>query len=193
MRVSASFDKSNISFFELVNLLNPEPIIIDTCLPPLQDTDAYFTRLITWQGLTDKGMTTEMLYDRQEYPFSPSLETLSHNLNFSSFIQFLKHSQSIKDTLVNFRLLQIEWFIRTSIVRNPYASGYAPKRLNRGVKFILTEDFLTTSFQSVMESQWYTCDHNPTKVIPLTVGNLGVVIEQVTTLALDHHKDHPSK
>jgi len=177
------FTKSQQKFLEQVSFFNPEPQINDALLPFSEIKDAKLTRLITWQGVDEKGRISNHLFDLQPQIFHHSLRELTHELNERNFLGFLGDTNENLSNLVNFKVLEVKWFIKLWENKNRNVPDYAPKRLNNGLKFVYTDNKLIVSFQKVSTDLWLASDHNPTTVIPLTHENFDYVIAQHVHLA----------
>ena len=177
------FTKSQQGFLEQVGFFNPEPQIYDALLLFSEIKDAKLTRLITWQGVDEKGRISNHLFDLQSLPFRHLLRELTHELNERNFLGFLGDPNENISNLVNFKILEVKWFIKLWENKNRDVPDYAPKRLSNGLKFVQSDNKLTVSFQKVSTDLWLTSDHNPTTVIPLTHENFDLVIDQHADLA----------
>jgi len=177
------FTKSQQGFLEQVGFFNPEPQI-NSALDHFPGIDkSNLTRLIIWQGVDEKGRVSNRLFDLQPLPFRHSLRELTHQLNERNFQEFLGDPNEDLSNLVNFKVLEVKWFIKLWENKNRDVPDYAPKRLNNGLKFVYTDNKLIVSFQKVSTDLWLASDHNPTTVIPLTHENFDLVINQHIQLA----------
>lgn len=187
------FTKSQQEFLEQVGFFNPEPQINDALLLFSEIKDVKLTRLITWQGVNEKGRISNRLFDLQPQLFRHSLRELTHELNERNFLGFLGDTNENLSNLVNFKILETKWFIKLWEDHNRDVPHYAPKRLSNGIKFVYVDGKLTVSFQKVSTDLWLTSDYNPTTVIPLTHENFDLVIHQHVHLAQKYLQDKENK
>jgi hypothetical protein len=187
------FTKSQQEFLEQVGFFNPEPQITAS-LANFPDIDkSNLTRLIAWQAVDNRGQITNRLFDLQPHPFRQTLKQLSQQLNETNFRELLRDPNTDLSSLVNFKILEVIWFIKLWENKNRWVPPYAPKRLNNGLKFVYTDNKLIVSFQKVWNDLWLTSDHNPTTVIPLTHENFDLVTSQHVHLAQKYLQDKENK
>jgi hypothetical protein len=129
-------------------------------------------RLIIWHGLSDNGMVAGKFFDRQELPFRCSLSLIVDSIYEKNFQHYLKHPEKITENLINYKLDEIQWLIKLGSVCDPFAPPFAVKRHDYGIRVNLTQDSLTSCFQSASKELMFSSDHNLTKVIPVTSENL---------------------
>jgi len=175
-KISNDFSQSNTKFWDQVNFFNPEPQIISTFLYFKQFENTKFIRLIKWQGLTNKGTVVGKFYDRQEIPFRCSLSLIVDAIYEANFQYYFKHSEKIAENLINYKIDEIQWFIKLGTVRDPFAPPMAIKRHDYGLRVNMTTDSLSVCYQSVSNEIVYPSDHNLTKVVPVTSENFERVL-----------------
>ncbi len=192
-KVVLDFTKSQNEFLEQVGFFNPESQINNARKHFSDVKDVSLTRLISWQAVNENGEIKTPLYDHRTFPYPHSLEALIQNLNGTNFKSYLKHPDLNLKDFINFKILEVKWFIFLDQVKNSFAPPYAPKRLDKGLKFVLSGNKLTVSFQQVSRSLWYEVDYNPTTVIPLTHENFDRIIRQQADLAKTYLKEKEEK
>lgn len=188
-RLSHQFNKANLEFLESLHFFNPESQILHLFSTIVEtNKKSSLIRLITWLGLTDKGAITNKLYDRQEFPFRNYLNTVIDTICEQNFQDYLKHPEKISEKLINYKIENVQWFIKLGTVRNPYAPPMSVKRMDYGIRINKKESGLTACFQSVAP-ELYTSDHNLTKVIPITHENFERVLKWHAEEAKNYLKD----
>lgn len=175
-KISNEFSQSNTKFWDRVNFFNPETQIVSTFLYFKQFENTKLVRLIKWQGLTNKGAVVGTFYDRQELPFRCSLSLIVDGIYEANFQYYLKHSEKITDNLINYKIDEIQWFIKLGTVRDQFAPPFSSKWLNFGIRINKNENGLTVCFQAVSKAILSEVDHNLTKVIPITHENFERVL-----------------
>lgn len=165
LEVQIKFLEKQRRILEILNILDPEPVLNSLDLTPL--------RLVTWYSLR-----TEIAgphYHRNNHPYSLHL------------IDFLKHFPEIinpEKPYSAYYVSKVRWSSKVRAFRNSFAPPYAPKNLESCICLELTEEGFTSFFENVDETNWIKYQENPTKVVPLTQENLVEVLRFTMTQSL---------
>lgn len=190
LRLISEYSKAQEELISEVNLLNPEPEIIE-CSQQFADfpePEMRLTRTIKWcevrSGFYETNPDFNNEHDLATFPLDSLLETISiENLSRyfkqDNFRDRHMHLCTVKPgdgRLLAFKILEIRWYIRLWDHYNRYVPTYAPHHLSSGIIVTLTTKGIKIAFRNVDVDNWIDYEINSTRVVPVTVGNLKKVL-----------------